>query len=365
MSQPPDSPESAKPVTTRPVAAGPVKNGPVKDSPVKDSSAHWSQVSEAGALTGMRFLFACFRLGGRPLFKVVLAPVILYFFLFRRQARGASLDYLRRVQGAGASASNRSLWWLSAKHFWSFGNALIDKLAVWMGQIPREQVQIHGDDIIFKLRARKQGCVLVISHLGNFEICRCLSARHPGMRLTVLMHTKHAQKFNRLMQEKASASQLDILQVTEITPATAMLLSERIEQGEFVAIAGDRVPISKPENSLLVDFLGAKAALPLGPFTLASILRAPMISLFCLREGAGFGIYFKQLSDDQAVPRRQRHQHLQQLAQAYAAELEHHCRRQPLQWFNFYDFWQLPEPQPPVAPGPDLPNIESPNEGNL
>jgi predicted LPLAT superfamily acyltransferase len=328
--------------------------------------AHWSQVSEAGALTGMRFLFACFRIGGRPLFKLVLLPVILYFFLFRRQARAASLGYLRRIKRAGGFAGSSSLWWLSARHFWSFGNALIDKLAVWMGKIPREQVQIHGDDIIFNLRAKKQGCVLVISHLGNFEICRCLSARHPGMRLTVLMHTKHAQKFNRLMKEKVSASQLDILQVTEITPATAMLLSERIGQGEFVAIAGDRVPISNPGNSLVVDFLGDKAPLPLGPFTLASILRAPMVGLFCLREGSGFSIYFNHLSDAQTVPRRQRQAHLQQLAQTFATQLEYHCLRQPLQWFNFFDFWQLPESQPPAAPSPDfLPNTESPNEGNL
>lgn len=322
------------------------------------SSTHWAELSEAGGLLGLRFLFACFKLGGRPLFKLVLAPVILYFFLFRRQARAASLAYLRRVKHAGALPASSSLLWLSAQHFWNFGNALIDKLAVWMGQIPREQVHIQGDEIIFNLRAKKQGCVLVISHLGNFEICRCLSARHPGMRLTVLMHTKHAQKFNRLMQEKASASQLDILQVTDITPATAMLLSERIEQGEFVAIAGDRVPISNPENSLLVDFLGDKAALPLGPFTLASILRAPMIGLFCLRESAGFGIYFKQLSDGEPVPRRERQAHLQQLAQAYATELESHCCRQPLQWFNFFDFWHLPQPQDsPLdeSPSPDSP----------
>jgi len=326
-------------------------------------SAHWSQLSEAGALTGMRFLFACFKLGGRPLFKLVLAPVIFYFFLFRRQARTASLDYLTRVKRALSAAHSMEngsrtdnpvtkspLLWLSALHFWNFGNALVDKLAVWMGQIPHEQVHIHEDDIIFDLRAKKQGCVLVISHLGNFEISRCLSARHPGMRLTVLMHTKHAQKFNRLMQEKANASQLDILQVTEITPATAMLLSERIERGEFVAIAGDRVAVTNPENCLLVDFLGDKAALPIGPFTLASILRAPLISLFCLREEQGFGIYFKQLGEGEPVPRRQRQAHLQQLAQAYAAHLEYHCLRQPLQWFNFFDFWHLPhalaQPEP-------------------
>lgn len=303
---------------------------------------HWAQMSEAGALIGMRILLGCFKLGGRPLFKLVLLPVISYFFVFRRQARHASMAYLARVKAVGALPENASLFWLSARHFWSFANALMDKLAVWMGQISRSQVQIHNDELIAELHGRKQGAVMVISHLGNFEICRCLSGRHKNLRLTVLMHTRHAEKFNRLMKEQASDSQLDIIQVTEITPATAMMLSERIERGEFIAIAGDRVAVNKPENALLVDFMGATAPLPMGPFTLAAILRAPLISLFCLREGDGFHIYFDRLSDALQVPRRQRQTHLQQLAQTYAHQLEGHCRRQPLQWFNFFDFWQLP-----------------------
>ncbi len=57
-------------------------------------STHWAQMTEAGGgLLGMRFLLTCFKLGGRPLFKLVLAPVIFYFFLFRTQARTASLAY--------------------------------------------------------------------------------------------------------------------------------------------------------------------------------------------------------------------------------------------------------------------------------
>src|SRR4051812_46383404 len=158
----------------------------------KAKTGHWSQVSEAGALTGMRFLLGCYKLGGRPLFKLVLLPVITYFFLFRHDARAASMAYLRRIIRSGALPETSSVYWLSARHFWSFGNALIDKLAVWMGQIPRNQVEIHNDDLIIQQLASKQGAILIMSHLGNFEICRCLSSRHRGMRLTVLMHTKHA-----------------------------------------------------------------------------------------------------------------------------------------------------------------------------
>jgi predicted LPLAT superfamily acyltransferase len=49
------------------------------------------------------------------------------------------------------------------------------------------------------------------------------------------------------------------------------------------------------------------------------------------------------------LPRGARPQALAELAAAYAARLEHHARRAPLEWFNFYDFWHLPETDSPDA----------------
>jgi len=42
------------------------------------------------------------------------------------------------------------------------------------------------------------------------------------------------------------------------------------------------------------------------------------------------------------LPRRGREEALTRLTAEYAARLEHFCLRAPLQWFNFYDFWDLP-----------------------
>lgn len=306
------------------------------------SKTHWAQISEAGAITGMRFLLGCYKLGGKQLFKAFLFPVIVYFFIFRRQARAASMTYLLRMKNLEVLPKNSSIYWLSFRHFWNFGLALIDKLAVWMEQIQLKDVNIFGDDIVNKMIAEQRGAVLIISHLGNFEVCRCLFTRHPQLRLTVLMHTKHAEKFNRIFGEQVNDSGIDVLQVTEITPATAMLLSERLEQGGFIAVAGDRIAVNNPENCFMVNFLGAQAPLPAGPFTLAAILRAPLLSLFCLREANKYQIYFEPLSSGVQVARKQRQQHLQTLAETYGLQMESHCRRQPLQWFNFFDFWHQP-----------------------
>lgn len=313
-------------------------------------STHWAQLTEAGAVSGLRFMFGCFKLGGRPLFRVMLIPVILYFFLFNHRARQASRDWLRRMKECGAV---RGGWmpWLGYRHFWQFGIALIDKVAVWKGKIGIKDVVVENGEIIHQLLDERRGAVLVISHLGNFEVCRCLSARHPHMRLTVMVHAKNSRKFNHFFREQIGHCHTDLLQVTEITPATAMLLSERVERGEFVVIAGDRIPVNSPDNSISTRFFGELAPFPAGPFTLAAILRVPLVTVFCTRALQDHGRYhigFQWLSQAVQVSRRERARHLQSLVEDYARQLEAQCQRYPLQWFNFFDFWH--QPTAPLAP---------------
>jgi predicted LPLAT superfamily acyltransferase len=139
-------------------------------------------------------------------------------------------------------------------------------------------------------------------------------------------------------------SQLNLMQVTEMTPAMAMQLFERIEQGEFIVIAGDRVPVSNNPRVALAPFLGQTAAFPVGPYVMASVLGCPLYTLFATRQEGGYELHFERLRDEVRLPRRGREQALAELAGDYAARLEHHVRRAPLEWFNFYDFWHLPDP---------------------
>jgi predicted LPLAT superfamily acyltransferase len=144
-------------------------------------------------------------------------------------------------------------------------------------------------------------------------------------------------------------SQLNLMQVTEMTPAMAMQLSERVEQGEFVVIAGDRVPVSSNPRVALAPFLGQTAAFPVGPYVMAAVLGCPLYTLFATRRQGGYELHFERLRETVSLPRRGREAALTELAGDYAARLEHHVRRAPLEWFNFYDFWQLPDPNPSHA----------------
>jgi predicted LPLAT superfamily acyltransferase len=299
---------------------------------------HWASIDEVSFVAGMRFLFWVCRVFGRWPFRVALYPVLGWYLATQGRARRASQDYLRRVRAHTGNAVPGVL-----AHFASFGENLLDKLLLWGGLYPLDGVKFHGAEVVENAVAQGTGGVLVCSHLGNVELTRVLSRQRNDVKTTVLVHTKHAQAFNRLMGALNPESQTNLLQVTEMTPATAMMLSERVARGEFVVIAGDRVPVSGNEHVAIADFMGAPAPFPVGPYLLAGILQCPVYLLFTVRVKGVTEVHIEHFRDGVRLPRKGRTEALGSLAAAYARRLEHYTLRAPLQWFNFYDFWHLPQ----------------------
>lgn len=307
---------------------------------------HWSNMAEAGAVSGIRFMFWVYRWFGRLPFRICLFPVILYFFLFRRSAREASLNYLEHLRDSGRFTPSAPLLWHSYQHFLNFGESMLDKLAVWQGDIAIDSLEFHNHEVFDELVREGRGAVMMGSHLGNLEICRALSRRHTGVTFNVLMHTAHATRFNAMLTRANSAAHVNVIQVSEVSPNTAIVLQQKIDAGEFLVIAGDRTPVSGPANTAEAEFLGETCELPQGPFVLASILRCPVLTLFCLRRGRRgqpfFDLYINHFADRIELPRRDRQRALRHYVQRWADLLAEYCQRAPLQWFNFYSFWHRP-----------------------
>jgi len=302
---------------------------------------HWTQISEFGSVAGMRLMFLICRILGRWPFRVVLYPVLLWYMVTKPEARASSSDYLRRVAAYQASHIKPGMVTV-LRHFASFAENLLDKMLLWSGLFRTDRVKLQGKELIAAQIAAKSGGLLICCHLGNLELCRVLSKQMPGLKLTVLTHTKHAARFNRLLAQLDPDSQLNLMEVTELSPVTAMLLSDKIAQGEFVAIAGDRIPVSRNPRIALARFLGATAPFPVGPYILAGLLQCPTYLMFSMRTGDTSEIHFELFRESIRLPRQRRDEALTGLVAVYAGRLEHFCLRAPLQWFNFYDFWHLP-----------------------
>jgi len=301
---------------------------------------HWAEMGEYSLVWGMRLLLWIYRFGGRPIVQCFLYPVVAYYWLVNRRGRAASRDYLRRVAGFSADLQVSGGLLDSFRHFMTFAEAILDKLAAWAGMIALGDVECLGREALQSWLERGQGVLLLGSHLGNLEVCRVLANLKKDIRINVLVHTRHAEKFSELLSYYNDASRLNLIQVTEISAATSMRLADKIDQGEIVIVAADRTPpVNNQYRVAEADFLGAKAFFPEGPFILASLLKCPVLTVFCLKRRGKYVIYFDPFSGGLKLPRKQREQALQETIQRYANRLQAYCLQEPLQWFNFYPFW--------------------------
>ena len=302
---------------------------------------HWAQLNEFSFIAGMRLLFWVARIFGRWPFRLALYPVALWYLLARPPARAASRDYLRRMAHFNPALKIDSGPLGVLRHFVSFGESILDKMLLWSGSWDFDSVNCHGREIIVEQIAARRGAILICAHLGNLELCRVLARQQPKFKLTVLLHTRHAARFNRLLAQLNPESELDLMQVTEMTPATAVSLADKVAHGEFVAIAGDRVPVTMNGRTAEATFLGKTARFPVGPYVLADLFRCPVFLLFCRRTGSGWEVHFEPFRHSIELPHAKRDASLAALVVDYARRLEYFCQRAPLEWYNFYDFWNV------------------------
>ena len=238
---------------------------------MSDSGKHWADREERGSYWLMKFTAVAAKVLGRRLLSPLLYGIVLYFFLFGRTARQSAWQYQQRLaEWSGRDElrpSQRSVF----GQFMAFADSLLDKLDVWNGKLRLEQIEINDPAQLRGQLRGERGQMLVGAHLGNLEVCRALAELGEKVTMNVLVHTKHAEQFNRLLGE-AGATNLRLIQVSELDPATMLQLSQRLDDGEWLAIAGDRVPLHGGRN-VTVDFLGQPAAFPQGPWLLAGLLQ--------------------------------------------------------------------------------------------
>lgn len=313
-----------------------------------ETAARWSSMQERGAYWGMRSLAIVYRLLGRHVCLAVMYPVVLYFFATGGVQRRASRDYLERVWHAGLLPRRPGLW-LSFRHFLSFGVSALDKLAAWTANLPRIWPS-PSSQLLDAVEASGQGIVVITAHLGNPDVIRAVGALDGHVPVNVLMHTEHAQLFNRLLREMSPTSPVRAFPVTKVGVDTAIILSEAIAKGEWVVIAGDRVPVAEAGRVVGVPFLGETAAFPQGPYILGALLKAPVYLLFCVRDGGAFRLHFSKFADAIELPRADRIGAIRGYASLFAKALEARIAEAPLQWFNFYPFWTaVPDPHTDAA----------------
>ena len=300
------------------------------DSGIDGPAPEWMERPERSNTLALRTIVWVAMVLGRPVARLLLYPICLYFLLFSPRARTASSQYLTRALGRKAGVAD------SFRHYHTFAATNLDRFFLLNNQFSRFDVRVHGAEIIDEMAADGKGCVTLGAHIGSFEIIRSVG-RARGMKISIVMYEENSRKIGAMLEAINRDLQMEIIPLGRVD--SILMVEAALACGEIVGMLADRN--LKGKGTVSCNFLGQQAQFPTGPIRIAAALQRPIALMFGLyRGGNRYDIHFERFEVLRVAAGPGRDAMIEQAMQRYAGRLEHYCRLAPYNWFNFYDFWR-------------------------
>ena len=257
------------------------------------------------------------------------------YCLFRSSRRRSSIRLYQVI------FPNRRLWYYlycTWRQFHSYAATFSERI-----EIDRKKgvtTSTQGRENLVEAARRGSGGIILMSHLGSFEIA-AQAFRELKLKLLLIMGEKEAKQVARDQREAMKARGIDI----QVATAQEDFLFSGVEaikfvrEGGFVSVAGDLV-WTEQRSRLPVSFFGHEVGLSAGPHLLALVSNAPLFTMFTFRAEKGKHLVIMSPPREVKAPSRsERNVALQASAQAYANALEAMVRQHPFQWYIFEPFF--------------------------
>src|SRR5690606_26430170 len=134
-----------------------------------------------------------------------------------------------------------------------------------------------GTELMQELVASGRGAILLGAHFGSFEAMRAVG-RGSSLPINILAHNDNAKLIAAFLDEVSGGrSKVSVIEIDPHERTYILEVKRRIDAGELVAVLGDRLGLN--DRSVAVEFFGAPARFPAGPFMMASVLRCPVLTV--------------------------------------------------------------------------------------
>jgi len=288
----------------------------------------WRGTSSGNKLGYSIFITVLRKMGVVPAYAL-LRLVSVYYFLFARNSSKHILYYFRKRLGYS--------WWKSLgalyQNYYSFGQSLIDKIAIMSGMSNRFSFDFDGEDHMHKMVSLQKGGLLLSSHIGNWEAAGHLLERL-NTTINVVMFDGEHQKIKDYLTSVTGEKKAHVIVIRDDL-SHIYEINEALQNNELVCMHADR--FVEGNKTLSVNFLGKPACFPAGPFVLATQFKVPVCYVFAMKEGIMHYHFYStpiqqyDYSDKKAA--------ISHMLTDFAAAMEKRVRQYPEQWYNYYDFW--------------------------
>ncbi|MDP4132014.1 MAG: lipid A biosynthesis acyltransferase [Bacteroidota bacterium] len=282
-----------------------------------------------GNKTGFRIFVWVLRTGGvRPAY-FLLSIVSIYYFFFSGKSSRFLYVYFRQRLGYSAVRSILSIY----KNYYRFGQTIIDRV-VFMSGIPhRFSFDFEGEDHLRKMVEENQGGLLLSAHVGNWEIAGHLLQRL-NTKMNIVMFDGEQRQIKEYMESVTGSRSARIILIRDDL-SHIYAIQEALKNNEFVCMHADRY--LEGNKTLTGRLLGKTARFPAGPFMLANVFRMPVSFVFAMKESA---LRYHFYASAPKIYSQAKTGGSEEMLNDFCKQMESCIRRYPVQWYNYYDFWE-------------------------
>lgn len=255
-----------------------------------------------------------------------------YFLFFPRRVNNSTQIY----QTLYPNRNRLFHLWCTWQQFHNFTHVFLDRYLLQES----DEITYTSEGIEYLEHAinRGKGGILLMSHMGNWEVAAHLLKRKlKNLKLLLYMGVKQKEQIEQIQKETLAQCGIQIIAVDEGGGSPLDILEgiKFIESGGVVSLTGD-VVWKKDQRTIPVKFLGQEILLPEAPHLFALLSGAPLYIFFAFRIGKTE--YRTTMSEPiylAAASRKERVEAVRRSAQKYADILEATLRNHPLQWYHF------------------------------
>ncbi len=225
------------------------------------------------------------------------------------------------------------------KQYHNFTSVFIDRFRLMeSGYIP---YSAFGWEYIENALNAKKGGIILMSHLGNWEIAaHLLKEKRPDIPVLLYMGIKEKEEIEKIQKESLRQKGVSIIAVDRNGGSPFDIIDgiKNLENGGLVSLTGDMIWTGK-QRSIEVKFLNHKIMVPETPYVLALMSGSPVFVFFAFRKKDGS--YFLKATPPiyvESADRNKRDKAIKEAAQKYALALEQAVMGHPFEWYHFTPF---------------------------
>jgi predicted LPLAT superfamily acyltransferase len=290
------------------------------------------QGKTGGGRVGQRALFKILRSTDvRYLYPILYITVPISMLIHQKEYKAIYYLYRKRLHHNPIMA-----FFLCLRNFITFSKIVADKFATLAGNTSQFKVEVKDRDIFTQMLNQSGGFITVGAHIGNFEMAGC-SLQQDNKKFNFVFWGGESEEITNQRLEAFKKVNPDAKIITIGDNISYLFdIKSALDNGEALITACDRLCGSPKHYE--TEFLGKKAFFPLGIFMIAAKLKVPVLTVHIFKgKSLKYEGFVKELKYNPSI--KSSLEQAESLAKQYIEILEQAVLKHPLQWFNYYNFW--------------------------